>query len=284
MINVLIVDDEYEKVRDIQQALERASPGEFEIAHVTTGAAARQAMAQKAYELLVLDLNLPPAVGAAPTPNGGVELFDLIKMDKKVHLPADVVFVTAREELIELASDEVQRRGGVLVQYRVGSNNWLPVLEGRAAYTKTRCSRGAVEQADVAVITALRSPELAAVLDLNYGWKAFRLAGDPVNYHQGRVDVDGTSVRVVAACAQRKGMPSSAALAARMELLFRPKYLFMLGICAGRRGKTRYGDVIVADPAWDWGSGKHTLDDVWSAAFLAASHQSNIRPAVAPAL
>ncbi len=27
----------------------------------------------------------------------------------------------------------------------------------------------------------------------------------------------------------------------------------MLGICAGVKGKTELGDVIVADPSWDWG-------------------------------
>lgn len=283
MIKILIVDDEYEKVGDIKQVLDNGSPNVFAIDHVTTAVAARKAMLENEYELVLLDLNLPNAVGSPPTPNGGLQLFDLIKLDSKVRLPADVIFVTAREELIESASQDVQRRGGVLVQYGVGNDNWRGVLSGRAEYAKIRRSRESVERADVAIITALRTPELSAVLDLDYDWKSLRVDGDPINYHRGQIDVGGASLRVVAASAQRKGMPSSAALAARMELLFRPKYLFMLGICAGRRGKTNYGDVIVADPAWDWGSGKSAVNDVGSRVFMAAPHQSQLRPMVAQA-
>ena len=35
----------------------------------------------------------------------------------------------------------------------------------------------------------------------------------------------------------------------------------MPGICAGVRDKTNYGDVIIADPCWDWQVGKHLVKD-----------------------
>lgn len=38
-------------------------------------------------------------------------------------------------------------------------------------------------------------------------------------------------------------MPSSAALATKMVERFRPRYIVMLGICAGVKGKTELGDV-----------------------------------------
>src|SRR2546430_6280743 len=34
----------------------------------------------------------------------------------------------------------------------------------------------------------------------------------------------------------------------------------MTGICAGIRGKTDIGDILVADPCFDWGSGKWLID------------------------
>ena len=34
----------------------------------------------------------------------------------------------------------------------------------------------------------------------------------------------------------------------------------MTGICAGVRGETNLGDVVVANPTWDYGSGKYSTD------------------------
>lgn len=42
----------------------------------------------------------------------------------------------------------------------------------------------------------------------------------------------------------------------KMVERFRPRYTVTLGICAGVKGKTELGDVIVADPSWDWGRGR----------------------------
>lgn len=40
---------------------------------------------------------------------------------------------------------------------------------------------------------------------------------------------------------------------------FQPKYFFMVGIAAGVEGKNNFGDILVAENTWDWGSGKSTL-------------------------
>jgi nucleoside phosphorylase len=50
------------------------------------------------------------------------------------------------------------------------------------------------------------------------------------------------------------GMPASACLAMKIISHFRPKYLCMAGIAAGVIGA--FGDILVADQAWDYGSGK----------------------------
>lgn len=42
---------------------------------------------------------------------------------------------------------------------------------------------------------------------------------------------------------------------------FRPKILSMTGICAGIREKVTLGDILVADPCYEWGGGKWVEDD-----------------------
>jgi nucleoside phosphorylase len=71
-------------------------------------------------------------------------------------------------------------------------------------------------------------------------------------------------------------MPSSAAIATKLAIMYQPKYLVMLGICAGIQGKCNLGDVIVADPTWDWGSGKRGVDVNGSPVFQAAPYQMQL--------
>jgi nucleoside phosphorylase len=53
---------------------------------------------------------------------------------------------------------------------------------------------------------------------------------------------------------------------------FSPRYLAMVGICAGIRGVCNIGDIICADPCWDWGSGKF-VDRAGESDFLQAPSQ-----------
>jgi nucleoside phosphorylase len=271
-MRVLVVDDEYQKTEEISKLLDGIEG--LELQHVTTAHAARVSLRQSAFDLLIIDINLPDVVGAAPTAEGGLALFDILLLDEFVVLPPDVLFLTGRQELVAEVNAKCLDRGAMLCQYRADSEQWKLSILGRVKYVGRRHARtSSPAPVDVAIVTALRKPELDAVLQLPYGWSSRRLAGDPVSYHLGQIQLDDGAISVVAACAQRKGMPSAAALSSRLSSVFRPKYLIMLGICAGVRGKTSLGDVIVADPTWDWGSGKRTQDDEGSPVFLAAPHQ-----------
>ena len=52
------------------------------------------------------------------------------------------------------------------------------------------------------------------------------------------------------------GMPAAAATAMQAIHELRPRFLGMTGIVGGMEGKVRLGDLVVADPSWDYGSGK----------------------------
>ncbi|NEW00661.1 5'-methylthioadenosine/S-adenosylhomocysteine nucleosidase [Bacillus megaterium] len=53
------------------------------------------------------------------------------------------------------------------------------------------------------------------------------------------------------------GMAAAAVLATKVVYHFRPKYLSMVGICAGNKQQgIELGDIIVAAESWDYGSGK----------------------------
>jgi nucleoside phosphorylase len=52
------------------------------------------------------------------------------------------------------------------------------------------------------------------------------------------------------------GMPAAAVLTMKIINNFKPNYLVMAGITAGIKGQVNLGDILVADPSWDYGSGK----------------------------
>lgn len=118
---------------------------------------------------------------------------------------------------------------------------------------------------DIAVLTAIYEPEFRRVKEILTTPQSFVVPGDPTRYTKGNiVTTGGRSVSVIVASDDKMGMPATATLATKMILSFKPKYLIMLGICAGVNGKVEEGDVIITEYAWDYGSGKHELvKDFW---------------------
>lgn len=68
------------------------------------------------------------------------------------------------------------------------------------------------------------------------------------------------SLHIAAVTQVSMGMASAASLVTRAILAFRPKLIVMSGICAGRKGKVKIGDLIVADQTYDYTAGKSYVD------------------------
>jgi nucleoside phosphorylase/DNA-binding NarL/FixJ family response regulator len=274
-MKILLVDDEFEKSQSIIAALVEAGLGEDNLLHRSNSREARLLLQQTEFDLILIDLNLPEMLGTPPKPDGGLEFFDQLMLDGKIKLPKAVLFITAKEELINKAELEAHKRGAQLCLYSSAETRWKSILLSKIRYLSVQQERAGstYPRADIAIITALRS-ELTAVSNLPYDWKPIRYPNNPVSYNHGYLDRDdGKRLTFVAASAYSKGMPSSAALATQLCMLFKPKYLVMLGICAGIKKETELGHVIVADPTWDWGSGKVAEDDGGERVFLMSPQQ-----------
>lgn len=280
-VRIILIDDQVDKAAAIVSPLKNRYGDAVEIVHVSNAVDARKRMRECRFDIALIDVNLPESIGDLPSPESGFALLDLLKVDIKTILPDEIIFVTAREELEKEAISKATARGASLHFYREDENGWIEVLAGRVGYIIDRNLRHRTPNADVAIIAALSSPELDAVLKLDFGWVPHMVAGDPTHYYIGTTRVGSRSLKVVAACAPRKGMPMSAALAAKMTQVFKPRILAMVGICAGVRGKVEIGDIIVADPTWDWGSGKYVQGQDPLPVFRAAPYQSALRSDIA---
>lgn len=283
-MNILIVDDEIDKAHAISKILKDADLI-VNIVHETTAFSARKRIRLLKFDVLIIDLNLPDGIDDHPEAEGGINLLDMLIVDPAASLPAHVFFITGREGALEQARQKAADRGAILWQFATEAGSWKRVLLGRVKYLLKRGKKTPEGQSvDIAIITALQSPELDAILNLDYGWETKIFTGDPTTYHFGKFRRGAEFIRLVAVCAPRKGMPSASSVSSKIVSQFSPKYLVMTGICAGIPGKTNLGDVIVADPAWDYGSGKRALDCNDSPVFQGAAYQmpldANVRQVV----
>src|SRR5262249_5042251 len=148
-----------------------------------------------------------------------------------------------------------------LLLYERESTAWQETLSNRAIHiaeslTTDGLSRG--YKTDLAIITAQKAIELDAVLNLPGDWVPRRIDGDDTIYHSGVFSSSNGKLSVIAAAAIGMGMPAAACLTMKLIGSFRPRYLIMTGITAGIGAN--FGDIIVADQSWDYGSGKLFAD------------------------
>jgi nucleoside phosphorylase len=272
--SVLILDDEYDKIQAIIRVLENSGVSADSVTQVSNVNEARRRMRENHYDLLIVDMNVPVALGTPPRQNGGIELLKLIRVDVKVRHPGQVIGITAKDDIFSDAEREMKMLSWTLCLYDPTSNEWEYVLKEKVEHSlRSKAAESfSVEKADIVLVTALRQTEFEAVLKLPYDWQELTVPNDSTNYYKGQLKTKFGTLKVVAACALRMGMPSASALATKMAMVFEPKLIAMLGICAGKKGTVGLGDVIIGDPVWDWGSGKYK-DVKGVKTFAIAPHQ-----------
>jgi nucleoside phosphorylase/CheY-like chemotaxis protein len=281
-VHVLIVEDDTQKYGEIRQVLSSITGNSDEIDLAVCASEALSKLSKHRYDLLLLDVNLPRRYGETPIRGGGLEVLREINRDGAYLHPRYVVGITAYDDVVEEFGGEFDENLWSLVRYNPGSNRWISQLRLKVSYIQAvrksdNFSDGVTFGSDLAIISALDTIEFEAIRRLDCGWQSLRLRHDETRYLTGTVQGLRSSFSVVAAAAPRMGIAASSVLASKIIQQFRPKYISMIGICAGRSEKTNIGDIIVYDPAWDWGSGKIASADS-GPVFLPSPHQLDLDP------
>jgi nucleoside phosphorylase/CheY-like chemotaxis protein len=253
MINLLIVDDSQVKVGHLVDFLSLFStPEQLRIEAVGNVYEAAQALRGRVYDLLILDLNIPLRAGEPPRDEGGVRLLRAIQTRPDIKRPDHIVGLTAFDTLRAKHAGDFDEYLWTIVHYDPAQEDWLHRIGRKVVHIMQRGTDPSADYGvDLCLLTAMHSVELEAVLDLPCEWHAQAQGRDSTIYHKGKIC---NKVDVVAASANEVGMPSAAALAMKMISTFRPRYIGMVGIAAGVAGN--FGDILVGDQSWDYGSGK----------------------------
>lgn len=286
-MKILVVEDDGAKLRSIVAALlEIDGVSLDDISQVGDAVQAKRFLRQANVDLIVLDLHLPDRIDLPPRPEGGLEFIRSISLRPNFFVPPHVVAMTGNAEARALPGEDVGELWGI-IHYDAADTKWREQLGSRVRYAlsawKSMLGRPRETRAcDIAIVTALRE-ELDGLLSQPLGWTEHRFDGDATVYHEGAIECDHGTFRVVAATAGRMGMAAAAALSSKVIDLYRPEWIAMAGISAGIRGRVELGDLLVADPSWDWGSGKYEVVE-GQPRFAASPEQLRLSPDIRPLL
>ncbi|MBD0684358.1 hypothetical protein CGA22_07450 [Pseudomonas sp. PSB18] len=264
-MKVLIVEDEQEKRRLISEAVNSADGmvySDIDYAHDLS--AAKRKLQKNKYQLVILDINIPPDSVSTAATGLGLELLDFIKNNLKAIKPTYVIGMSAYREGVDAAAEDFNFPLWRFVDFSYEQMGWQSTIKDAVEYLNDNnkppyTADGNNYHTDLCIYVALEE-ELASIKNLPVDWVPIKVAHDDARYYKTQFKRGKTSLDVVVVASPEMGMPIAAVFAAKLIHTFRPKYLGIAGICAGVHTKSKMGDVLVADPCFDLGSGKWTLD------------------------
>lgn len=274
MIRILLVeDDEYKRSR-VLATLSRADglrvQEQVEVAANVFDAA--RMLKERRHDVLILDIALPLRADGEPQSHAGIDFLEDLLRHPEDGLPGHVIGITAYKDIYEKCANQFASWLLTLVHFDGASDDWEKALIARIEHILDASSAIPPYQADLAILCALETPELQAVLRLPWGWRREPVIGDHAIYYRGGFQGRNGRKTAIAVAAPRKGMPTTIYTASKLIHNFRPKYLAMVGIAAAVKGRAELGDILVANPCWDSGHGKW-VSELGSARFLPAPFQ-----------
>jgi len=276
-VRILITDDEIRRYGKFVEALAQIGVARNEIEIVTCAKSAREKLEKEYYDLLLLDVLLPLWPESDPDISNSMDLLRELHEDVQLIKPGRIVGITADKEIVSEASRIFEDLTWTIVQYSHDNFGWINQVINCVRYLQyqgDKANSDSKSKVDLAIVCALEKPELEEILKLPWNWSTARPLDDIVFVRDGFFEVGGRKITVCATFAPRMGMVSTALRSAAVISLLRPRLLAMCGICAGVQGKVHIGDVILADPAWDYQSGKRVRDKKSTQFSIAPHHLS----------
>lgn len=263
MIKILIVDDDSSKIKDICEIINEFSEiPQNNIDYELEIKKAYQKLQQVQYDLVILDIKLPNKMGTTTLENGGIELLQLISNTERIKKPSQIIGLTSYDSSYDEYEKSFNENAWFLLKYSSSCNEWKDQIRKKISYL-IKWKINMINQIkysedydyDFAIITAVER-EYKSVLDLDIEWKIKDVPNDATQYKEGIINGKNGEFKIVLAKQSQMGMTAASTLSMKMIHNFKPAYLCMLGIAAGKKGEVNLGDIIVAAESWDYGSGK----------------------------
>jgi nucleoside phosphorylase len=271
-MEILIVDDNAPRYQKLIDKLQQAGVERESIDVVTSKNCALDKLEENKYDLLVLDILIPiwPEELDAKEQNS-IDLLNEIKHSDELKKPTHIIGITADKSISVAGVSMFEAHTWQVVEYIENCDEWCNQLINCVSYISHNTS-SEEPSIDLAIICALKDPELSEILDLPWNWGASRPINENTFINEGWFLSNAKKYTVAACHVERMGMVATSLKTSSIISILKPKVITMTGICAGIKTKTDYGDVIFAESVWDYQTGKHTRNDI-SSVFQISPHQ-----------
>lgn len=280
-MNILIVDDVEEKASNIESIIYSSLPaGEVKFSRARSFVEATKCLREHTYDLLILDLMLPIQVDSMPVNTGGMNVLNEILKGMDCRPPTHIICLTAFEAVAKQMQAIASLHLVHVIVYDETKSDWSRALISKSQHIFKRIKDEIahaqdVDEVDIVIVTSSPKVELNAVLTLEGFDSPEYSQKDEVYYYLSKwTTKSGRELSVVACAAPVMGMTAASVTALKAIQRWRPKYLVMNGIAAGtKRKEQNFGDILVADTAYDYGSGKISQDEDGNSTFIPSPFQ-----------
>lgn len=263
MVNILIVDDNPNKIQAINRVLEPLVTDSIEIVVSNCINSAKRELKKRNFDIMILDIYLPQTFGESPQQDGGMRLLKMIKDSKFYSYPRYVISISKYEQSTEIFSAS-EGKIHTAIFYNEESNEWEEKLRSCVEAAVSIVENTIVHRLydyDVAVICALEE-EAEMIKEALIEVEKCQVEYDDDIYYKGFFDTEDRKISVVLSFANQMGMVAATSLATKMINNFAPRYMVMTGIAGGTKpDKMNFGDVVVAKTSWDYRAGKDIRKD-----------------------
>lgn len=258
MINILLVEDNQEKIKNIVKAINPFLKEGTVLERANDINSAKTILRTQKIDIMILDIYLPQIYGDNVIKDGGITLLKTLKKSKTYSYPRYVISVSGYEDstkIFETSDGNIHKA----IYYDLTNNNWKIELQQCLETAISIISNTVIHRLynyDIAVICALEE-ELDVIKETLIEVKPVKVDYDDDIYYEGCFLKDDKKIRVIISYANQMGMVATASLTTKMINNFAPRYMVMTGITGGTKpDKMNFGDVIVAASSWDYRAGK----------------------------
>lgn len=254
MLTAIIIDDNQNKRNQIKTALKKHC---CQIDEAENVAMAKTFFHTVHYDLAIVDLALPIWPNSQINQRAGIDLLREIHEMDFFLFPKTVLAITQHEENMEYRN-ELEELGVVLCHYAQDTDisfTLNPYIT-KSIKNKTQTSY----DYDVCIITALDKEMAPFRSKLSNITNSDEYASHNFLYQSAQIINAETTLKIALVTLPRMGIVTSSIYTTKAITILKPKLIIMPGICAGIKGKVNLGDIIIADPCWEWQVGK--IDDV----------------------
>ncbi|OZO04545.1 hypothetical protein B7453_10430 [Pseudomonas sp. IB20] len=275
-MRILIGDDNPARYKNLVISLEAFGVSRTDIVFSGCADDVQNKLEVEYFDLLILDILMPLySYDSEVSHENSLGILFRINNDDGMIRPGKVVGITSDLDAAGAAAAMFAESTWSIINYSQTDEGWKDQILNCVKYIAQKSTDTAAVRiphgVDLAIVCALASPEYEAVLDLPWNWRSPRPIDDLVFVQDGWFMSKGRKISVAVASASRMGMVHTALKSMAIISGLNPKVIAMTGICAGVKEQVSIGDVLVADPAWDFQSGKR-IKDKGDLAFLIAPH------------